>query len=236
MKETMEEENHRNSHPSKEDHYQNVREQFSTRKACQAEVDRVKNTLIIEFKVATEKHGIALSAEMVKDLNQEVKSIKDAKQLNSKDLSWTKLTSPKDGQHKDSIFYRLTITKKFSKKAFFQMMRTHGNGKYQNMSARNEFPAFLKEAGTAADHLGSIIRTMTRKNTKTRTIFNLRAQAIELQITDGTRTANKLNFITIAPSAWNSDTPIPPPEAIARGNQETERILSKVDGYDEIRG
>ena len=134
------------------------KEIFSTRYACNAEVRRVQNTLIVEFR---EGHVLGKGknlpgADFIKDINNEMAEIKDKQgkkpqDVKPGDLKWTKLSNPRTGAHAESTHYRLSMTRSYSKKALFAMLKHHGRTKYPTMSVRNETPGFLRSAKHCAD-------------------------------------------------------------------------------------
>ena len=108
------------------------KEAFSTRYACNAEIRRVRDTLIFEFRPEhTMGKGKNLpGGDFIKDVNTELANIKDKQgkkpaDVKPGDLKWTKLTSPRTGAHAESTLYRLTMTRSYSKKALFAMLKVH---------------------------------------------------------------------------------------------------------------
>ena len=215
------------------------KEIFSTRYACNAEVRRVQNTLIVEFR---EGHVLGKGknlpgADFIKDINNEMAEIKDKQgkkpqDVKPGDLKWTKLSNPRTGAHAESTHYRLSMTRSYSKKALFAMLKHHGRTKYPTMSVRNETPGFLRSAKHCADHLASLIRTQTDRKTRTRVIFDAKRQAMSLQ--SATVVDGETKYVTHA-----SSDPDPKmleiakmPSEVRRGLPEVEEILRKFEGYD----
>ena len=216
------------------------RETFSTKFACNSEVQRVKNTLIVEFR---SDHVLGTGKQLpgkdfMNDINAVMKTLTDKQgkkpaELKAADMKWTKIATPRNGAHADSTFYRLSLNRSYSKKALFQMLKTHGQTKYPTMSVRNETPGFLKQAKHEIDHIAAMIRHQTKKIVRTRAIFNPKRQSMDLQTAkpgeDGTMT-----FVTIVSSDLdpkNGDIVKIPDGDIVRGNPELESILQKITGY-----
>ena len=222
-------------------HFDQDRRNFTSNKICQDELTRVKDSLIIDVSQGNaHKLTLDMKKKIVKDMNEQIKLIKVAPgaekpvNITLKECDWKTIRSPKDGNHKDSVFHRLTMHKKYSKKAFFQMLRLKGSTDYDWISAKSEFPQFLRQAQNNADFLGAMMRRMSQKSVKTRSSLNMRHACVELQV-NIRRENNRPSFVTIATSAEKNVTDsillIPAESVIERGSDETEAILQKLVGY-----
>ena len=216
------------------------REAFSTKFACNSEVQRVKNTLIVEFR---SDHVLGTGKQLpgkdfMTDINAQMKTLVDKQgkkpaELKAADMKWTKIATPRNGSHADSTFYRLHLNRPFSKKALFQMLKIHGQTKYPTMSVRNETPGFLKQAKHEIDHIAAMIRNQTKKVVRTRAIFNPKRQSMDLQ-TSRPGEEGVMTFVTIVssdPDPKNGEAMKIPDGDIVRGNPELEVILQKISGY-----
>ena len=149
-------------------------------------------------------------------------------------MKWTKIATPRNGAHADSTFYRLSLNRSYSKKALFQMLKTHGQTKYPTMSVRNETPGFLKQAKHEIDHIAAMIRHQTKKIVRTRAIFNPKRQSMDLQTSRPGEEDGVMTFVTIVssdPDPKNGESKKIPDGDIVRGNPELEEILQKISGY-----
>lgn len=217
-----------------------AKETFSTRYACNQEVKRVQNSLIVEFR---QDHTMGKGKNMpgpdfVKDINIEMAKLKDRQDkkpadLKPGDMKWTKLSNPRTGAHADSQHYRLTLNRSYSKKALFNMLKYNGQTKYGTSSFRNETPGFLRHAKHSADHIASMIRAQTNKDVRTRVIFDAKRQAMALQTAvtkDGVTT-----YVTHAssdPDPKQTDIrKLPAGDSVTRGQPDVEFILQQFQGY-----
>ena len=218
------------------------RDAFSTKYACNQEVKRVQNTLIVEFRQGHEfgKGKNLPGPDFIKDINNEMSNLRDKQDkkpadLKAADMTWTKIATPKAGAHADSTHYRLLMNRKFSKKALFIMLKSLGQTKYASISIRNETPGFLRQAKHGADHVAAMIRAQTNKILRTRVIFNPKRQTMDLQT--ATKDNDGMTYTTIAssdPDPGNPDILKIPTGDLARGQEEVEVILRNLDGYNPI--
>ena len=86
-----------------------------------------------------------------------------------------------------------------SKKTFFSVLKKHGReAPYSHMSVKSELPIFLRDHYNRAERAAARVRAEFA-GTKTRTIYNARDLAVDLQI-GKTGTEGKVEYSTIASS------------------------------------
>ena len=124
----------------------------------------------------------------------------DNKNFTKANFTWESLKSPREGRNKDSKIFRLTITGKMSKKTFFSVLKKHGReAPYSHMSVKSELPQFLRDFYNRSERTAALIRTEFGAGTKTRTLYNPRDLAVDLQV-GKVGDENKVEFSTIASS------------------------------------
>ena len=186
---------------------------FLSRKVIDDEIRRCRDSLIITFDSNAPKIGQKLTGDLVKALNAEKKRLPtdlknltdqngEIKQFIAKDLTWSRLRSPREGRNADKTIWRLRIDGQYGKKCMFLVLK-HDADRFGNMQVRPEIPAYLREANKVAEGLAYFIR---KKQTgiRTKCSFNAKKNGIEVHIgkkIDG----SAIRFLKVAASFTEGD-------------------------------
>ena len=102
---------------------------FSIKKAAAEEVSRVRDSVIINFSSDAPKVGKDIQPDLITKMNslRAATGANDNKNFTKANFTWESLKSPREGRNKDSKIFRLTITGKMSKKAFFRVLKKEGH-------------------------------------------------------------------------------------------------------------
>ena len=182
---------------------------FMSRKVIDDEIRRCRDSLIVTFDAEASKVGNKITPDLVKALNVEkkrlpadLKNLTDEegqiKSFSAKDLSWSRLRSPRLGRNANKAVFRLRLSGQYGKRCLFQVLK-QGGDKFAGLQVKPEIPSYLREAMKISESLAFFIRKQ-KPGTRTKCSFHGRKNGIEVLIGRKSEGASSVKYTKVAAS------------------------------------